>query len=203
MRSFWVDPYLWIHLAGVAAVPLSLLVCLLGLAGGDPFLPPWLEFGLVAVAGIAPIAWMQLQKPFYIYSLLAVALRPQQLTEAQRKILAMFLLRRNPVGVGIAAFVLFLVLKWIYAIAPIAAGITPISAHGLGLIVAAIGFFGSNLFLQVPLSVAFVLSSSETEVAQIAPLDVNQIDQRLFVFGIPVNAIVPPIQEDSTVQKSS
>ncbi|BAU12852.1 hypothetical protein LEP3755_33840 [Leptolyngbya sp. NIES-3755] len=201
MRSFWTDPYLWIHLAGVAAVPLALLVCLLGLAAGDPILPPWLEVGLVAAAGIAPIAWMQIQKPFYIYSLLAVALRPERLTEAQRKVLAMFLVRRNPVAVGVAAVVLFLVLKQIYAIAPIAEGITPISGHGLGLIVAAIGFLGSNLFLQVPLSVALVMWSSDAEVAQIAPIGVGEIPQRLFVFGLPVNAIVPPIQEDSTVRR--
>jgi hypothetical protein len=198
MRSFWADPYLWIHLAGVAAVPLSLLVCLLGLAAGDPILPPWLELGLVAAAGIAPIVWMQLQKPFYIYSLLAVALRPEQLTESQRKVLGLFLARRNSVATGIAAFVLFLVLKQIYTIAPIAEGITPISSHGLGLIVAAIAFLGSNLFLQVPVSVGLVMLSSDAEYMQIAPIEVAQIPKRLLVFGIPVNAIVPPL--DTTAQ---
>ncbi|MBW4440754.1 MAG: low-complexity tail membrane protein [Plectolyngbya sp. WJT66-NPBG17] len=202
MRSFWADPYLWIHLAGIAAVPLSLLVCLLGLAAGDPILPPWLELGLIAIAGIAPIAWMQIQKPFYIYSLLAVALRPQLLSEAQRKILAMFLVRRNPIAVGIAAFVLFLILKQIYTIAPIAEGITPISARGLGLIVAAIGFFASNLFLQVSLSVLLVMLSSDAEVAQISPIEVEQIKKRLFVFGFPVNAIVPALKVDPTEQKA-
>lgn len=198
MRSFWTDPYLWIHLAGVATVPLALLVCLLGLAAGDPILPPWVELGLVAIAGIAPIAWMQIQKPFYIYSLLAVALRPEQLTESQRKILGLFLARRNFLVTGVAAFVLFLVLKQIYGIAPIAEAITPISSRGFGLIVAAIGFFASNLFLQVPISVGLVLLSSDAEFMQIAPVEVNQIPQRLLVFGIPVNAIVPPL--DTTAQ---
>lgn len=198
MRSFWADPYLWIHLAGVATVPLSLLVCLLGLAAGDPILPPWLELGLVAIAGIAPIAWMQFQKPFYIYSLLAVALRPPQLSEAQRKVLAMFVVRRNPIAIGVAAFILFLALKQIYAIAPIAEGITPIPARGSGLIVAAVGFFAANLFLQVPLSVLLVMLSSEAEVAQIQPIEVDQIPSRLFVFGFPVDAIVPPLNTDST-----
>ncbi|MER3432199.1 MAG: low-complexity tail membrane protein [Leptolyngbya sp. ERB_1_1] len=194
MRSFWADPYLWIHVAGGAAVPLSLLVCLLGLAAGDPILPPWLELGLVAIAGIAPIAWMQIQKPFYIFSLLAVAVRPPQLSEAQRKILTMFLVRRNPVATGLAAFVLFLVLKQIYRIAPLAEAVTPISGRGLGLIVAAIGFFASNLFLQVPLSVLLVMLSSDTEVAQSSPIEVDQIPKRFLVFGFPVNSIVPPLK---------
>ena len=197
MRSFWADAYLWIHLAGIAVLPFSLLICLLGLAAGDPLLPPWLELGLVAIAGIAPIAWMQFQKPFYIYSLLAVALRPERLNEAQRRILALFVLRRNPIAIGLAAFVLFLVLKQIYTIAPIAEGLMPVSSRGFGLIVAAIGFFISNLFLQVPLSVLLVLLSSDSEAAQISPIAVEQIPQRLFVFGLPLNAIVPPLDGET------
>jgi len=194
MRSFWTDPYLWIHVAGIAAVPLSLLICLLGLAASDPILPPWLELGLIAIVGIAPIAWMQIQKPFYIFSLLAVALRPPQLSEAQRKILTMFLERRNPIVTGLAALALFLVLKQIYTIAPIAEAVTPISGRGLGLIVAALGFFASNLFLQVPLSVLLVMLSNDTEVAQSSAIEVDQIPQRFLVFGFPVNAIVPPLK---------
>ncbi|HTL88469.1 MAG TPA: low-complexity tail membrane protein, partial [Leptolyngbya sp.] len=80
MRSFWTEPYLWIHLAGIAVLPLSLMICLLGLAAGDPILPPVVELGLVAIAGIAPIAWMQIQQPFCIFSLLAVAVRPERLS---------------------------------------------------------------------------------------------------------------------------
>ena len=192
---------MWIHLAGIAVLPLSLIVCLLGLAAGDPTLHPVLELGLIAIVGIAPIAWMQIRQPFYIYSLLAVAVRPQQLTEAQRRVLAAFLVRRNPLLVGLAAFVLFLVLKQIYDIAPIAAGITPISSRGLGLIVAAIGFFISNLFVQVSLSVMLVMLWSDAEVAQLSPIAVDQVSSRFFVFGFPVNTIVPPISSESTTQE--
>ncbi|MCU0550679.1 MAG: low-complexity tail membrane protein [Leptolyngbya sp. Prado105] len=194
MRSFWADPYLWIHIAGIAAFPLSLLICLLGFAAGDPILPPWLELGLVAGAGIAPIAWMQSQKPFCIFSLLAVALRPERLSESQRKLLAMFLVRRSPVGIGLVALVLTLILNWVYTIAPIAEAITPISSHGLGLIVAAIGFFVSNLFVQVPFSVLLVMASSDADIAKLDPIAVDQVSKRFLVFGIPVNQIVPPIE---------
>lgn len=194
MRSFWADPYLWIHIAGIAALPLSLLICLLGFAAGDPILPPWLEIGLVAIAGIAPIAWMQSQKPFCIFSLLAVALRPEQLSEMQRKILAMFLVRRSPIGIGLVALVLTLILKWVYTIAPVAEGITPISSHGLGLMVAAIGFFGANLFVQVPLSVFLVMTSSDADIMKLEPISVDQVSTRFLVFGLPVNQIVPPLE---------
>jgi hypothetical protein len=194
MRSFWADPYLWIHIAGIAVLPISLLICLFGFAAGDPILPPWLEIGLVAIAGIAPIAWMQSQKPFCIFSLLAVTLRPEQLTESQRKILAMFWVRRSPIGIGLAALILVLLLKWVYTIAPIAEEITPISSHELGLIVAAIGFLLSNLFVQVPLSVFLVMTSSDADIMKLEPLSVDQVKKRFLVFGIPVNQIVPPLE---------
>lgn len=194
MRSFWVDPYLWIHIAGIAALPLSLLICLLGFAAGDPILPPWLEIGLVAIAGIAPIAWMQSQKPFCIFSLLAVALRPQRLTEAQRKILAMFLVRRSPIAIGLVALVLVLILRWIYTIAPVAEGITPISSRALGLLMAVIGFLAANLFVQVPLSVFLVMTSSDADIMKLEPIAVDQVSKRFLVFGIPVNQIVPPLE---------
>lgn len=179
-------------------LPLSLLICLLGFAAGDPILPPWLEIGLVAIAGIAPIAWMQSQKPFCIFSLLAVTLRPERLSEAQRKILAMFLVRRSPIGIGLVALVLTLILRWICTIAPVAEGITPISSHGFGLIVAAIGFFAANLFVQVPLSVFLVMTSSDADIMKLEPIAVDQVSKRFLMFGIPVDQIVPPLEAPKT-----
>lgn len=201
MRRFWSDPYLWIHAAGAAAVPLWFLLCWLGLAVGDPSLPPWLELGFIAIVGIAPVAWMQSQRPFYIFSLMAVALRPQQLTEDQRRILAIFLARRNPVWIGLAAFVLFLVLKQIYTIAPIAAAVTPFppGLRGLGLIIAAIGFLGCNLFTQVPLSVVQVMRTSEEDFRATAPISVDQIPQKFLILGFPVNQILPTIVPEASV----
>ena len=90
MRSFWSEPFLWIHLAGLAALPLCLALCWLGLASGESLLPGWLEICLVAIAGITPILWMQLARPFNIFSILVVALKPEQLTTQQRQILSLF-----------------------------------------------------------------------------------------------------------------
>ena len=199
MRTFWSDPYLWIHAAGIAAVPVWLLVCFLGFAAGEPSLPPWLELGIVAIAGIAPIAWMQSQRPFYIFSLIAVAIRPQRLTDDQRRILSLFRSRQSPVWIGAAALVLFLILKQIYTIAPIAADVTPIQSRGLGLFIAAIAFFAVNLFTQVPLSVFQVMRTSDQAFATTAPLPVEQIAQNLLIFGIQVDQIVPAIAPEASI----
>src|SRR4028118_1567963 len=97
MRSFWTEPFLWIHLAGLAAVPLALEFVWLGLAVGDPILPVWMELLLIAVVGIAPVLWMQLIRPFDIFSILVLALKPEQLTVEQRRILSLFKTKNNPV----------------------------------------------------------------------------------------------------------
>ena len=101
MRSYWSDPYLWLHLAGLAVLPLWLEVGLLGLAVGDPVLPVWLELGLVGSVGILPILWMQLQRPFCIFSLVAVVVKPTQLTADQRKLLTLFKSGRTQVHCGV------------------------------------------------------------------------------------------------------
>ena len=61
------DPYLWIHLAGLATVPLWLDIGLAGLAVGDPVVAPGVELLTLALVGTLPILWMQLQRPFYIF----------------------------------------------------------------------------------------------------------------------------------------
>lgn len=199
MRAFWSDPYLWVHAAGVAAVPLCLVVCLLGLAVGDPLLPVWLELGPVAIAGIAPIVWMQWQKPFYIFSLVAVALKPKQLTDNQRRILTLFKTRRSPIWIGLGALTMLVFLRQIYLVAPIASNVTPFSGRGLGLGVAAIAFLAGNLFLQIPLSVGRVLLTSDQEFAAIQPFAVEQIFQAFSVLGLQVNQILPPMLPDEAL----
>lgn len=195
MKAFWADPYLWIHAAGIATVPLWLVICFLGLAAGDPILPSSLEILLIALAGIVPIAWMQWEKPFCIYSLVAITLKPEKLTENQRRILTLFKQRRNPVFIGAGAGILFLVLKQLYGNAVIASLITPIPNHLLGLVIAIVGFLGANLFLQVPLSVLQVLQASETEFQQAQPYDPRAIDTSFFELGFKVDRILPDLQD--------
>jgi hypothetical protein len=106
MKAFWSDPYMWIHLAGIAAVPFWLFICGLGLAAGDPILPIGLEVFLVAILGIVPIALMQWQRPFCIYSLLFVGLRPAAMTIDQRRMLSLFKSRRSTSALAGMAIIL-------------------------------------------------------------------------------------------------
>ncbi|MEM9539307.1 MAG: low-complexity tail membrane protein [Cyanobacteria bacterium P01_E01_bin.42] len=224
MNSFRSEPFLWIHLAGLAVVPPSLLVVWLGLAAGDPSLPVVLEIGFLAIAGILPIAWMQWQQPFNIFSLLVVAIRPDRLTLEQRKILRLL----KTLKVRIATIAIALFMAWtiwqIYRIAPLAAIATPLSPrwHLLGLFAAAIAFFFSNLFLQIPVSVLGVLLTPDSRFAEIEPYETDSIRRDFFSFGLKVqNPLAlaslptakdtppqtqpdnPPVEETATLEETT
>ncbi len=196
MRSFWSDPYLWVHLAGIAAVPLFLELCLLGLAVGTPIFPVGLEWLLVGAIGVAPVLWMQWQRPFSIFSLIVLALQPQQLTDDQRRILRLF---RTPLEKGLAvlmAIALLATLWQLFQIAPIASEVTPFDRFGHlgGLLAAAIAFLGSNLFLQVPISVLQTLLTSDRAFAATEPYSTAQIAQDFTLLGLRVKQILPPVK---------
>lgn len=195
MRSFWSDPYLWIHLAGLAALPLFLELCFLGLAVGDPVLPFAIEVLLVAVVGITPILWMQWQRPFCIFSLVALAVKPEFLTEQQRRILRLFKGTEGQALAGGTAIALLLLLWQLYRFSPLgtqAAAVLP-QTRLLGLGLAAIAFLFCNLFLQVPLSVARVMLATDTKLAGVTPYPIEQIAKDFTLIGLRVRQIVPPL----------
>lgn len=193
MRTYWSDPYLWIHLAGLATLPVWLELCVLGLAAGDPVLPIWLELGLLALVGIVPILWMQLQRPFYIFSIVLIALKPGQLTDDERRLLTQFRSLRNQVlalgGAGIMVLVLLRLYDWAAIAAPASAQI--LHSHWTGLGIAAASFLAANLFLQVPISVLGVLVPGNAAFAATPPYPIDQIRFGFTRIGIPVNQIVP------------
>ena len=195
MRSFWSEPFLWIHLAGLAALPLFLELCWLGLAVGDPLLPVWVEVLLVAGVGIAPVLWMQLSRPFYIFSILAVAIEPKQLQPQQQRILSLFKTPLNRLLAGFAAVFMLWVLWQIYKAAPVAAAVAPFppSWRLAGLLLAALAFLASNLFLQVPVSVLRVLLTGEAEFASLEPLPLERIPQEFTIGGWRVDRILPNV----------
>ncbi|HEY9831372.1 MAG TPA: low-complexity tail membrane protein [Stenomitos sp.] len=202
MRSFWTEPFLWIHLAGLAAVPLSLELVWLGLAVGDPILPVWLEFCFVGAIGLGPILWMQLTRPFDIFSILIFALKPEQLTQEQRRLLSLFKTKTNRVITIAAAVFLLWVLWQIYRVAPMAAAVAPLAPrwHFIGLIGAGLAFLGSHLFLQVPLGVVQVLLTSESEFAAATPYPVEKIPQDFTVPGIRVNKILTFMAKEAATE---
>ncbi|MGA9382173.1 MAG: low-complexity tail membrane protein [Phormidium sp.] len=193
MRSFWSEPFLWIHLAGITALPICLGLLLLSLAVGNPLLPVWLEFSLIAVIGIAPILWMQLVKPFNIFCVLIVALKPEVLTVEQRKILSLFKRPLEKVGAILAPLFLLWVLWQIYSLSPMAEGMTPLppSWRIVGLLVAGVAFLLSNLFFQIPLSVLGVLLTKESAFANTEPYPVEKIRADFMIAGYQVDKILP------------
>ena len=191
MNNFRSEPFLWIHLAGAAAVPLLLQVVWLGLAVGDISSPFWLELLLLGAVGILPVFWMQWNRPFDIFSLLFVSLKPQALTPQQQKILSLFKSNRERLLAAIASLAMAAVLWLLYQSAPLAAGAAAFLPQWrvLGLSVAAIAFLASNLFVQVPLSVLGVLLTKEEQLATVNPYPTEQISQAFTVPGIRVNKI--------------
>lgn len=203
MRSFWSEPFIWIHLAGLAALPIFLEICWLGLALGDTLLPTGIELLLVAAVGILPVLWMQLFRPFYIFSVVLVALKPEQLPESQRLLLPQFKKSANQLLAVVVALFMLLVLWQLYKSAPIAAPMATFmgSSRVLGLILAGLGFLASNLFLQIPLSVLRVLLTKDSELTATEPYPVEQIPQNFSILGWQVNQILPPILTDEIKTK--
>ncbi len=195
MRSFKLEPFLWIHLAGLAALPLLLQVVWLGLGIGQPFLPIGLELTLVALIGVGPVLWMQWQQPFDIFSLLAIALRPQQLTDDQRRILQLFKTPRQRVLALVAAAIAVWLLLQIYRWSPLAIGVTPLASQGrlVGLAIASLAFLASNLFLQVPVSVVGVLLRSQQRFATAEPYTSDRVAADFSVLGWRVQQILPAL----------
>lgn len=198
MRSFWSDPFLWIHLAGLAVLPILLEVCLLGLAVGDPVLPVWLELFFLIAIGTGPIVWMQWQRPFYIFSIVALAMKPEQLNPNQQRILSLFKKPENRILVIAAAVTLAIVLRQLYYLAPIASDVAPFAPEWrlAGLLLAAGAFLASNLFLQVPIFVLRVLLTSETNFLATQPYPVEKIRQDFSILGWQLNQILPPMETE-------
>lgn len=195
MSSFRSEPILWLHVAGLATLPIFLFLCLLFLSIGEPLLPVWMELFLVAVIGVVPLLWMQFRRPFYIFAILGVALKPENLTEQQRKILCLINTNLNRVLALVAAILLLGVLWQIYQVAPLVAnmvGFLP-QWRSVALLLAALAFLASNLFLQIPVSVARVLVTNDTEFAAIKPLPLEKIQQNFTIIGVRVNQIVPQL----------
>lgn len=167
MSNFRVDPYLWIHLSGLAVLPLWLALCLFGLAIGYPIWPIGVEIAIIAMIGILPILGMQWFQPFYIFSILIVTIKPEQLTPIQRRILTRFKTSLNQKLALIAPLLLIPILWQLYRLAPLAADVVSLPGLGrlIGLLIASIAFLGCNLFLQVPISVIGVLLTRKPEWA--------------------------------------
>lgn len=193
--NFRLEPYLWLHLAGLAVLPVWLLLVWLGIAAGDPFISASFEVFLLILIGIAPLVWMQWTRPFYFYSLLLLSLPANVLTTDQRKILGLLKGWRTRILSLVAAVGMVVLLWQLYRVAPLAATASPISPrwHIVGFGLAAIAFFLSNLFIQVPASIIGILLTTPTQYQNTESIPPEQIRQNFTVVGFPVRQILPPL----------
>ncbi|WP_339374323.1 low-complexity tail membrane protein [Oscillatoria nigro-viridis] len=196
---------MWIHLSGAATLPIFLGLCLLGLAVGSPLLPIWLEIFLVAVAGIVPVLWMQWFRPFYIFSILVVAVKPQNLTSVQHRLLTRFKTKLNQ-GIALFVAVLLAVILWqLYRLAPLAASVAPFppSWRWAGLLLAVAAFLASNLFLQVSASVMAVLLTPESEFSATKPHVLEKIRQDFTIAPWQVDRLLPALAAETSVTEAA
>lgn len=191
MSSFRNEPFLWIHLSGIAVAPMALLIVWLSLAVATPITPYWLELVILGIIGIIPILLMQWQKPFEIFSLLVVSLRPEVLTLEQRKILSLFKRPKQQFLALLTALLMAGKLYGIYYFAPLAA--LPVvnlpQVRLLALFVAAIAFLVANLFVQVPVSVLGILFTQNKVYEETTPINIEDIPKNLTVPGLRVRKI--------------
>lgn len=184
------EPFLWIHLGGIIVFPLMLGLVLIGLGVGDRY-SYWLELPLLIAIAILPVLLMQLYRPFNIFSVLFLALQPKSLTVNQRKILALFKRKQQKVVNALATGLMLVNLWLLYYFAPGAAALANLLPQQriLGLAIACVALFGSNLFLQIPLNAFQVLLTNELEFAQTQQCTPEEIETGFTTAGIKVTKI--------------
>ena len=184
------EPFLWIHLGGIAMFPPFFLLTAVGLAVGKSY-SYWLEIPLLTTIAILPVLLMQLYRPFNIFSVLFLALKPKSLNEDRRRILALFQRKQQKLVNAIAAVLMLLSLGAIYRWLPMVKGIADLlpQQHILGLVIASVAFSGANLFVQIPLNALQVLFTQESELDRTELYTSKAIEKNFTTPGIQLNNI--------------
>ena len=186
--------YLWVHLVGLAAVPLLLDICLAGLASAGPALPFKFQFWAIALICITPSAWMQIQRPFYIYSLPPLAIKPAALSENDRRCLTVLKSWQIKALAGLTAIFLLWLLASLYDKLP---QILPVMDPGSGLAIAVTAFFFVCLFLQISVSVVRSLLIGQETLQRVKPIETSEIAASFFIPGLRVNKILPTARRET------
>ena len=191
------EPFLWIHLGGIVVFPLMWFVALIGLGIGQRYSYS-IELPLLVAIAILPVLLMQLYRPFNIFSLLFFSLQPESLTEERRRILTLFKSRQQKLVSYIVAVFMLLSLRLLYHFASLAANLSSALPQNrlFGLAIAIVALFGSNLFLQVPLSALQVLFYNE--LVSIEPCTLTEVEQKFTAPGIKLSHI--PLLTKSSIE---
>lgn len=191
MANFRSEPYLWLHLAGLAAVPLTLQGVWLGLGVGNPFPAYWIELAFLGAIGILPILWMQWSRPFDFFSVLFLSLNPYQLTIDRLRTLSRLKTPKQR-ALALGAAIVTSAIAWeVYQLAPFASGAVTFLPQWrlLGLAIAGVCLLLTHLFIQVPVSVMGILLTSEEQWVATEVFSSQAIAENFLVPGIAVNQI--------------
>lgn len=191
LMNIRTEPFLWIHLTGIALFPAFVGLTLIALAVGDSF-SYMVELPLLAAIAILPVLVMQLIRPFDIFSVLFFSLKPEYLSEEQRQILALFKTFKQQLTSIIAALLMLVILWLLYRLSSLAIGITDFLPQWriAGLAIASFTYLLANLFFQVPLSVLLVLTAKESKLVNVEPCSIAEIEHNFTVPGIKVSKIL-------------
>ena len=180
--------YLWIQVVGLATVPLLLDVCLVGLASSGLAVPFGFQFWVIALLGIVPPLWMQLARPFYVFSLLPLALNPAVLSDQQRRCLTLFKSWQMKALAGLTACFSLWVLSQVYVAS---SRVMPLMTSSVGLVSAAAAFFLSCVFLQISVSAVRALLVGPEALKRVAPYEMSAVAADFLILGLPVKRILP------------
>ncbi len=184
--------YLWIHTAGLAAVPLLLDICLAGLAStGSAFDYPvafGAQFWVIALLSIAPPLGMQLVKPFYVFSFPPLALKTTVLSDDQRRCLQVLKTLQIKILAGLTAGFSLWVLQILYAELP---HIKPLMTPSAGLLTGAVSFFLACLFLQISVSAGRSLLVGASTLKRVTPYEQVAIARDFLILGLRVDKLLP------------
>ncbi len=185
------EPFLLIHIALLAAVPLVMVLCMMGLAVGDPVLPGWLEMIVLGLPPIALTIWIQWQKPLYPFSLWVLAKPATELSDSQRRVLSVLRRRINGWYTGawvavVAGVFLYVVFRQIYLSAPLAADIAPFPPvlRLIGILWAEVFFLIGNLLLQMGAAAARVMFLPPSEFNSLKPYESDRIRKDFTIVGM-------------------
>ena len=180
--------YLWIQVVGLATVPLLLDVCLVGLASSGLAVPFGFQFWAIAFLGIVPTLWMQLARPFYVFSLPPVALTPTVLSDQQRRCLTLLKSWQVKALAGLTACFSLWVLLQVYVAS---SQVMPLMTPGIGLVSAGAAFFLSCAFLQISVSAVRALLVGPEALKRVAPYETDAIATDFLILGLRVKRILP------------
>ncbi|TAD79781.1 MAG: low-complexity tail membrane protein [Oscillatoriales cyanobacterium] len=192
------DPYLWLHLVGLAALPLCAELCLLGLAAGDPLLPGGWDWLLVGLLGTGPIAAMQWLRPFYPFSIALVSLRADSLDQTQQRILQRWA-SWEPKAIALISTVLVLWgLQWLDRLSPVAAEIAPLDNRSLGLLVAWLGALLGSGLLAIAAAALWVLLTPTAAFEAIEPFPLGNVPAVFLRPSLRLTRLLSPLAESDS-----